>query len=171
MLHVAVSIIWGFRAPSMPYAPNPIRDDQGECFMTPWTKTLTLAAAALCATSTSFATSTAFAEEAENTAEATETLVADIDDFDIEPSREDAERRLNNRDRDWHRRGYRGCYSYCDDQRDDCMRRYYRGYDDWHRGDRRRWDRRRHGDNAYRRCERRFDYCIDVCRDSRWRDR
>jgi hypothetical protein len=142
---------------------------RGKRFMTPWTKTLTLAAAALCATSTTLVTSFSFAEEAENTAESSEAVERDRD-FDIPPSREDAERRLNDRDRNWNRRGYRGCYSYCDEQRDDCMRRYYRGYDDWHRGDRRRWDRRRHGDNSYSRCERRFDFCIDACRDSRWRD-
>jgi hypothetical protein len=124
--------------------------------MTPWTKTLTLAAAALCVSSIPLATSTAFAEEAENEAESTEALATESDDFDVEPSREDAERRLN---------------SYCDDQRNDCMRRYYDRYDDWHRGDRRRWDRRRHWNDGYRVCERRFDYCINVCRDSRWDNR
>ncbi len=120
------------------------------------------------------ASTNARAEESEDTTESTETLVTsneNDDDFLVEPSREDAERRLDVVNRDWHRRGYIGCYSYCDDLRNSCMRRDDRGYDDWRWRDLRRWDDRRHGNNAYRRCERRFDFCIEVCRDNRWRNR
>jgi hypothetical protein len=129
---------------------------------------MSLVAVALC-TGMTIATTNARAEEA--TATSSEAIVSDVnDDYNVEPSIVDAEHRLDAIDRDWRRRGY-GCYSYCDEIRDSCMRRYYRGYDGGHRRDRHRWDDRRNWNDGYRRCERRFDYCIDACRDTRWRDR
>ncbi len=140
--------------------------------MGPWTKFTSVIAAVVCCSSIPFGNSIAHAEEAERTAETSAALTADNDDdINIEPSRDDAERRLRSVDRDWNRRGYGGCYGYCDNLRDDCMRRHFRGYGEWRGRRGNRWDRRYGWSDAYRRCERRFDVCIDVCRDSRWRNR
>ncbi len=138
-----------------------------------WTKLVSVFAAVVCCSSITMSSSNARAEEPENTTESSEALTTDSnDDFDIEPSRESEERRLYSVDRDWHRRGYGGCYRICSNLREDCMRRYFRGgYDEWRGRRNNRWDRRYGWSNAYRRCERRFDYCIESCRGSRFRDR
>lgn len=130
-----------------------------------WTKMMALVTVALSCGMTIAATN-ARAEDTHETAESAGAIVnVNDDDFNIEPSHEDAESRLEVVDRDWHRRGYRACYSYCDELRDNCIRRYDRGYDDERRGD------RHHDSYGYRRCERRFDFCIEQCRDTRWRNR
>jgi hypothetical protein len=136
--------------------------------MTRWTKMMSLVAVAICSGMTISATN-ARAEEAEETATSAEAIVDDINDnLNLEISTEDAASRVDIIDPNSYRRDYRGCYSYCDDLRNSCMRRYYSGYDRWRSGGRRRWDGRHHRYDAYRRCERRFDNCLDSCRDRRW---
>jgi hypothetical protein len=134
---------------------------QGDIHMTTWTKSMSLVTLALCCGMT-IASTNARAEESEETTESVESLVSDSNnDVEVEAASEAAELPVNAVDRDWRRRGFHGCYSYCDEVRERCERRIYRGH--------RRWDDRHYG-NAYRRCERRFDFCVQVCRDTRWRN-
>lgn len=165
--------------------------------MISWKMTISLVAIALCTGATTITTSTAHAEDAdevtEDVATSEEALVSEPDAIIVNPyadndfdgrsfTRDDDYNRRSFEDndgyddrtfdRDWHRRGYGSCFAYCDDVRDACMRRYYRGgYDHWRGGRRDRWDRRHRGNAGYRRCEQRFDYCLDSCRNDRWRGR
>lgn len=168
--------------------------------MTIWKMTTSLVAVALCASATTLTTPDAHADEPADVGDEISTsedaLVSTPDDINVTPNHNDLDSRsfprdddfnrrsfdfddgfddrIDNRsfDRDWHRYGYRTCYAYCDDIRDACMRRYYRGgYDTWRGGGRHRWESRHRRHDGYRRCERRFDYCLDSCRNDRLRDR
>lgn len=118
--------------------------------MSPWTKSMALVAVTLCCSMT-FATTNARAEEteeADETAESTNNIVV--------PSNDDATHRVDLIDPWEHRRGHRSCLSYCDDLQARCLRGYIGRWE--HRDD------RHHGNDVYRRCEQRFDFCVAVCR-------
>lgn len=71
---------------------------------------------------------------------------------------------------DAHRPEPRDCYASCTTLRNDCIRRYLHGANTWPWTRHGRTNRRFVWDDAYRTCERRFDLCIDACRDRRWNE-
>ncbi len=127
--------------------------------MKPWTKLLAPPAAALLWTSLSLTSTNVRADEPNDP---NDNDITTPDDAEVT---RDLERGPYYLDRDWYRR-YGRCYSYCDNLRDTCVRRYFRGFDHRSLGNRHRWD----WHDAQRVCQRRFDICIDACRDARWND-
>lgn len=69
-----------------------------------------------------------------------------------------------------HRHDFGTCYASCDELRENCIRDFYRRFGDWHSRRHHSWEEL-HGHDVYRHCERRFDICINGCRDTRWWDR